>query len=97
MNVCIGLAGSNRGKNFGEITGKDLLATVRRSRRGNDIRSRDGSAKLTRASRALRNGRNPSRSGIGRGLAKPDNDAAAHVALADMDVGLSHVSLQSCV
>jgi hypothetical protein len=85
MNVCIRVAGANRGDDFFKLTGPKLLTASRCSGCGHDACSRNRPSKMTRPIGAVRG---PDRTSIRRRLAKPDDDTTIHTRLADVDVRL---------
>ena len=90
MDVRVGDAGPDSGDHLSELTGRDLLVRGGRDDVGGGCGSRDGAG--LRA--GLCQGRDRGRSGIRRRLTEPDDDAADHAPLAEMDVGLGHRRLK---
>jgi hypothetical protein len=94
VHVCISVAGANRGDNFGELLGADLLANIittygHNTRGGN--RSRE-------SARTIGTEWSSDWTGVRRGLTKPDHNAAVHTRLCHVDMGLRrHRSLQPTV
>jgi hypothetical protein len=84
MHVDVGGAGPDSTDDLGEITSRELLGCVAP---GYDVCSRD----VPGDGAGLRAGLGPGWTGIRRRAAQPDDDAADHAQLADVDVGLPYV------
>src|SRR5262249_45707098 len=96
VHVGVADAGANRGDDVVEMAGQELLG---RLAAGDDVRGRDGSGydgfgRLPGGALGRVAGRVEKRA---RCLAEPDDDAAVHAGLADMDVRLLHGALQPAV
>jgi hypothetical protein len=84
MHVYVRVAATNRSNDFGKFFGPDLLANIATADR-HDACGRNRPGEGTGSIGAVRR---PGRSSILTRLAEPENDAAVHTGLSDMDVRL---------
>src|SRR5207249_10917612 len=90
VDVRVGDAGTKCPDHLVELTGRQLLTC---GGAGHDIGSGDSSANGA----GLRAGRRPGRAWQRRRPAEPDDDAAVHATLGDVDMGLLHGPLETAV
>ena len=90
MHVRVGGAGPDGRDDLAEFTSPELLA---RHRPGHDVGGRDRPGNGT----GLRTRLGPGWTGVRRRAAEPDDNAAVHAQLGNVDVGLCHRPLQPAV